>query len=384
MSAAMKLGAGLALGAGLMYWLDPQSGRRRRAYTRDQAIHLVRRSAESLDVAARDVEHRLHGLVASARGAMSGEQPTDDVLRERVRSKLGRLSSHPGAIEVRCESGRVELEGHVLAREERDVIAGVRAIPGVKGLRVALQSHATADTPALQGGHPIRRVQGPRSPIARLLLVGGGLVLTSLAVPARGVLKLAPLAAGLGLVSRAIGGGVLGRTLFPFAPRGPRERGAFTVHKTMTVNAPPDEVYAFWNRPENFPRFMRHVREVKRTGDGRYHWKVEGPTGIPFEWDAIVTDHVPSELLAWKSTEGSSIMNAGVVRFEPVGDGKTRVTVRMAYRPPAGALGHTIAKLFGADPKREMDDDLLRLKSLLERGQATGPNGPVRKTDLLS
>jgi uncharacterized membrane protein len=56
----------------------------------------------------------------------------------------------------------------------------------------------------------------------------------------------------------------------------------------------------------------------------------------------------------------------------------------MAYRPPAGALGHTIAKLFGADPKREMDDDLLRLKSLLERGQATGTNGRVKKNALLS
>ena len=43
--------------------------------------------------------------------------------------------------------------------------------------------------------------------------------------------------------------------------------------------------------------------------------------------------------------------------------------MRLSYNPPAGAVGHAIAKAFGADPKSEMDEDLLRMKSLLETGK---------------
>ena len=61
-------------------------------------------------------------------------------------------------------------------------------------------------------------------------------------------------------------------------------------------------------------------------------------------------------------------MHAGSIRVEPHADG-ARVHVRMTYSPPAGALGHLVAKLFGADPKTELDEDLMRLKSTLETGK---------------
>jgi uncharacterized membrane protein len=57
------------------------------------------------------------------------------------------------------------------------------------------------------------------------------------------------------------------------------------------------------------------------------------------------------------------------VRFEDDVLGGTRITLRMSYCPPAGVVGHTVACLFGADPKREIDDDMVRLKSLLEIGK---------------
>ena len=47
----------------------------------------------------------------------------------------------------------------------------------------------------------------------------------------------------------------------------------------------------------------------------------------------------------------------------------TRVNVRLCYLPPGGAFGHAIAALFGADPKTEMDADLLRMKSTIETGR---------------
>jgi uncharacterized membrane protein len=98
---------------------------------------------------------------------------------------------------------------------------------------------------------------------------------------------------------------------------------------------------------------------------------------VSVEWDAVVTDWVPSQLIAWKSVEGSTVETAGRVRFEPTGDDRTEIDVQMSYNPPAGALGHAVATLFGADPKRAMDEDMVRLKSLLEEGK-TRADEPVR------
>jgi uncharacterized membrane protein len=73
-------------------------------------------------------------------------------------------------------------------------------------------------------------------------------------------------------------------------------------------------------------------------------------------------------LISWQSAPGSTVEQKGVVRFRPDGDEKTVVDVRLSYYPPAGAIGHAIASLFGADPKSEMDEDLMRMKSFIETG----------------
>jgi hypothetical protein len=48
--------------------------------------------------------------------------------------------------------------------------------------------------------------------------------------------------------------------------------------------------------------------------------------------------------------------------------GVTGVEYRLEAHEPAGAVGHVIASLFGVDPKSEMDDDLMRMKSFIETG----------------
>ena len=70
----------------------------------------------------------------------------------------------------------------------------------------------------------------------------------------------------------------------------------------------------------------------------------------------------------WASTSGSALKHEGCVRFEE-NRGGTRVTVQLRYVPPGGAFGHAVASLFGADPKSEMDADLLRMKSMIETGR---------------
>jgi uncharacterized membrane protein len=114
---------------------------------------------------------------------------------------------------------------------------------------------------------------------------------------------------------------------------------------------------------------MHNVREVQ-VRDDVSHWVVAGPAGVPVEWDAKLVDVVPDQLLKWRSTFDSAVKHEGCVRFEPNGHGGTRLTVRLRYVPPAGAFGHAVATIFGADPKTEMDADLLRMKTMIETGRA--------------
>jgi len=89
-------------------------------------------------------------------------------------------------------------------------------------------------------------------------------------------------------------------------------------------------------------------------------------------------------VIAWRSVPGSMVEIAGQVRFQPLSNERTRVDVRLSYAPPAGAVGHAVAALFGADPKHAMDEDLLRLKSLLEEGRTTAAAGGRLTRDALT
>jgi uncharacterized membrane protein len=140
------------------------------------------------------------------------------------------------------------------------------------------------------------------------------------------------------------------------------------VQKTINIDAPLDQVFAFCTDYENWPRFMTNVHEVRETQPGLQHWTVEGPGGKEFEWDSEITRLVPGELVSWKTVDGAAVKHTGIMRFDRNEDGSTRVQVRMSYNPPAGTAGHALARLFGADPKRQMDEDLARLKTTIETG----------------
>jgi uncharacterized membrane protein len=96
---------------------------------------------------------------------------------------------------------------------------------------------------------------------------------------------------------------------------------------------------------------------------------VSGPAGTSVEWDAVITAHSPNEVLAWRTEPNSLVQHAGVIRFLPNPDGSTTMHIRLTYNPAVGGLGHLVASLFGADPKSQMDDDLVRMKSFIETGK---------------
>jgi hypothetical protein len=76
--------AGVGVGAGLMYILDPRMGRRRRALVRDQATHLVHEAQDAAGAVARDVTNRARGLAAGDLSVLvGGKQALHHPLRGR-------------------------------------------------------------------------------------------------------------------------------------------------------------------------------------------------------------------------------------------------------------------------------------------------------------
>jgi uncharacterized membrane protein len=146
--------------------------------------------------------------------------------------------------------------------------------------------------------------------------------------------------------------------------------GGMHVLESAEVEKPIGEVYRFWRRLENLPRFMAHLESVTEEGAGRSHWVARGPADLPVEWDAQIINEVENQVIGWESLPGSDVTTAGSVNFDRVRGGQaTRVTLHMRFEPPAGRAGKTIAVAFGRRPAQDVREDLHRLKQLLEAGE---------------
>ncbi len=155
-----------------------------------------------------------------------------------------------------------------------------------------------------------------------------------------------------------------------------RDRSVRIDH-VVTINRTIDEVYAFWRNFANFPRFMRHLREVELLDDRRSRWRAAAPAGLSAEWEAEMVQDRPNEWIAWRSLPGSQIVNSGSVRFAPApGARGTEVRVQLEYAPPAGRVGRAIAWLFGEEPEQQIREDLRRFKQLMETGEIAVSDAP--------
>jgi uncharacterized membrane protein len=364
----------VGLGAGLMYFLDPQYGNRRRALVRDKAYRIINNLDDSLDMSVEDMRNRARGVLSELIAKLSDQGAPDWILEERVRTALGRLSRHARGIDVEADGGYIYLNGPVLREDKDAILKTVAQTRGVHGVEDRLQVFDSAQNiPALQGSPSERREATPDwqqrnwSPATRLLSGVGGSLLTIYGLKRKGLTKPLLSTAGLVLTTRSVTN-MDTRSLLGIGEKD------IKVRKAINIDAPIDEVYRFWRNFENFKLFMDHVKDISVQED-LSTWKVEGPAGLPVEFQSYITRDIPNELIAWETVPDSQVRHSGFVRFDSSHDGGTRVTVQMDYVPPAGALGHAVAELFGVDPRQAMNEDLIRLKTLLEEGKASSSKG---------
>jgi uncharacterized membrane protein len=195
---------------------------------------------------------------------------------------------------------------------------------------------------------------------------GVALALGGAALLYRGLRKHCPMYEALGIDTS---GQDCNASQQEFSPSTPVKHG-FVVQKTVTINKPREEVYGYWRNFENLPRFMDHLLEVRVLDEKRSTWVAKAPGFGTVEWDAIITDERPNEMVAWHSARDAQVHNTGSVRFHDATGGRgTEVKVVLQYHPPAGALGAAVARLFGENPEQQIEADLRRFKNLLETGE---------------
>lgn len=154
------------------------------------------------------------------------------------------------------------------------------------------------------------------------------------------------------------------------------DKGA-VIGRTVTINRPRDEIYAFWRDFSNLAAVMENVERIETVDLQRSHWVVKAPAGETVEWDAVVTKDDPGRLIAWQSVEGADIKSSGRIEFLDAAPGRgTMVRASFSYDPPAGWLGEWIAKLFQREPDVQARRDLRRLKQFLETGEVTSSASP--------
>jgi uncharacterized membrane protein len=152
---------------------------------------------------------------------------------------------------------------------------------------------------------------------------------------------------------------------------------AALVGRTVTINRPRAEVYAFWRDFRNLGQFMENIEQITLSDDRRSHWVVKAPAGRTVEWDSIIIEDEPERIIAWASADGADIRNSGRIEFRDAPPGRgTEVTATIVYEPPGGDLGKLIAKLFQKEPKIQARRDLRRFKQLMETGEVSTSRAP--------
>jgi len=153
--------------------------------------------------------------------------------------------------------------------------------------------------------------------------------------------------------------------------------GSSFVEDTIEVDVPVRTAYNQFTQFEEFPRFMQGVEEVRQLDDTHLQWRAR-VAGKEESWQSEITFQVPDRRIAWRSTSGPE--NSGVATFESLGENRTRVTLRMSYRPPG--LLEKVGDALGA-VKLELSSNLRNFKQFIEgrrtetgswRGTVSGGN----------
>jgi uncharacterized membrane protein len=213
----------------------------------------------------------------------------------------------------------------------------------------------------------------------RWVSAAAGVAALGIVAVGRRPVRLALLPIGVQLVRRAISGQcevkrALVEARAARVTRGPRpDAPGRRVEHAVTIARPPAELYRFWRRLDNLPRFMDNLESVTEETGGRWRWTAKGPLGTRVSWVTEVHEELPDELIAWRSVAGEDVMQHGAVYFTPAVSGGTDVRLVLRYAQPEAGSAALLAEVLGEDPDGQIADDFRRLKQVMDGGEVGAP-----------
>lgn len=141
------------------------------------------------------------------------------------------------------------------------------------------------------------------------------------------------------------------------------------LSRSIVVNTEPHLVWKHISDPGCYPEFMANLERWETVTDtpagvgARYtvHWKVGS---VPIGGVIEVSEFDEPRDLAWIGITGITLR--GRFRMRDAGDGRTKVSFRLAYEAPGGLLGLIADRVAASQVTRTMDETLRRLKDLVE------------------
>ena len=211
---------------------------------------------------------------------------------------------------------------------------------------------------------------------ARLASLVGGAALLTLAARDRSWRSVGLALAGAPLVWRgATGSWPIQRTAAEPSIEPSAETVPAPIQTSVTIGRPRQELWDFWRKLENLPRFMRHVESVEEHGNGRSHWVAKSPVGLHVDWEAEIVGENEGRYLAWRSLPGSRIHNAGSVYFEDAPAGRGTIVRVEIEAHPGNVLGRAVGRALSPMTEQQVHEDLRRFKNLMEAGEIPTTEG---------
>jgi uncharacterized membrane protein len=148
-----------------------------------------------------------------------------------------------------------------------------------------------------------------------------------------------------------------------------------TISKNIEVNAPVDEVFTYFARPEHmadqFPENMGLniiPIEVKNGFGVGTIFRISGDfEGKRLQWDCETIDYIPHRKIVAEMIEGPFKHWQITVEFEAIAEKRTRTSISVVYDMPMGPLGGIIDKIkLRKTAERGIENGLYRVKALLE------------------
>jgi uncharacterized membrane protein len=203
-----------------------------------------------------------------------------------------------------------------------------------------------------------------------------GITLTYLGLRRRSAFGLGVAALGGALLERGVTGHSRVYRAFGVDRSVPQP---LRIVEAMQVSAPPASAYAVWRDLSQLPRFMKHLKSVTVDEGGRSRW-VARFSGLPeIAWEAELVRDEPGEAVAWQSRPGADVDNAGIVSFRELPWGRgTGIRAEILYRPAAGSLGASLARLLSPLTEQQIREDIRRFKSLIEAREIPTTEGQPR------